>query len=105
MEKLLLSNFYLTQNKPNPVKDTTKIEYCLPIKSRVVITLYSPDNKKVKKILSKKQEAGVYEVNLVKEDLLEEYYYYEFNVYRISLGFRKLYTDMKRMMILKEKVE
>jgi hypothetical protein len=101
MKAKIISDFYVTQNEPNPFKEKTKIKYCLPEKARVIMNLYSPHNKKVKKLVSKTQEAGEYEIHLDTEDLLEDYYYYEFNTYKIPFGFRKLYGDMKRMMILK----
>jgi hypothetical protein len=101
MKEKIVSDFYVAQNEPNPFNEKTKIKYCLPKKAKVVMTLYSPNNKKVKNLVSKTQEAGEYEIHLDREELLEDYYYCEFKTYHVPFGYRKLHTDMKRIMILK----
>jgi hypothetical protein len=101
MEDLVPSEFYLSQNSPNPFLDSTKIKYCLPVKSKVKLVIYSSDNKKVKKLISKVQEAGTYEIKLDSRELLEDFYYYEFKAIGLPLGLKKVFNDMKRMMLIK----
>ena len=64
MEELLPSNFFLSQNFPNPFKDETKIKYCLPVRTKINLTVYNSDGVKVKELVNKIQDAGTYEVKL-----------------------------------------
>ena len=95
------SEFYLSQNSPNPFKESTKIKYCLPVKSKVKLIIYNSDNKKVKKLVSKVQEAGTYEIKLDRCDLLEDYYYYELKAIGFPVGLKKVFNEMKRMLLIK----
>jgi hypothetical protein len=101
MEELVPSEFYLSQNSPNPFRESTKIKYCLPIKSKVNLVIYNSDNKKIKKIISKVQEAGTYEIKIDSRDLLDDYYHYEFKAIGLPLGLKKVFKEMKRMILMK----
>ena len=101
MEELVPSEFYLSQNSPNPFKDTTKIKYCLPVKCKVKLVIYNTENKKIKKLVSNEQEAGTYEIKLDHRELLEEYYYYEFKAIGLPVGLNKVFNEMKRMILIK----
>ena len=77
MDDLVPSEFFLSQNYPNPFKDKTSIKYCLSEMTKVELTLFNSDGKKVKKIFSKVQNAGTYEIILDNQDLQAGVYHYQ----------------------------
>ncbi len=54
--------FSLSQNYPNPFNPITLINYGLPRVSNVELTVYNLSGQKVKTLLSKKQNAGTYQI-------------------------------------------
>lgn len=56
------SEFYLSQNYPNPFKDSTKIKYCVANRTRVLITVYDSDNKEIEILVNEIKDPGTYEV-------------------------------------------
>ena len=59
--------FILSQNYPNPFNPSTKIDYQLPLDSRVTIELYNIVGQKVGELVNKEQTAGYYSIALNKE--------------------------------------
>jgi 5-hydroxyisourate hydrolase-like protein (transthyretin family) len=56
------SEFYLSQNYPNPFKERTVIKYCVAVRVRVILTVYDAENKKIEKLVDEYQNPGTYEV-------------------------------------------
>jgi len=56
------SEFYLSQNYPNPFKERTVIKYCLAYNTRVQLTIYNSAGKEIEKLVDEEQKAGTYEV-------------------------------------------
>ena len=56
--------FVLAQNYPNPFNPSTKIEYQLPVDSRVRIELFSITGQIVSELVNTAQSAGVYSINI-----------------------------------------
>ncbi|MBT8378437.1 MAG: hypothetical protein KJN64_04340 [Ignavibacteria bacterium] len=71
MEGSNSSIFFVKQNTPNPFKEITKIKYHLQEKSKVKLTIYNSQNKKVKIIVNKLQQPGTYSINLDGKQLFE----------------------------------
>ena len=101
MEELIPSMFYLSQNYPNPFKDSTKIKYCLPVRTKVNLTVFSSDGKKMKELVNKIQEAGSYKVKLNGCDLPSGNNYYQILAEDPLTGARQ-FVEMKEMTLLKE---
>jgi hypothetical protein len=101
MEELIPSLFYLSQNFPNPVYGQTNIKYCLPVKAKVKLNLYNSDGGLVRELLNNTQEAGTYEIKLGCDDFLEGEYYYVIEAVDISSGLNKIFSDTKKMVLLK----
>jgi len=78
MKELVPSEFFLSQNYPNPFKDSTKIKYCLPEKTKVNLSVYNSDGEKVKQLVNQVQEAGTYETTLDGYEFKNGFYYYRF---------------------------
>ena len=56
------SEFYLSQNYPNPFKERTVIKYCVAVRARVILTVYDAENKEIEKLVDEYQNPGTYEV-------------------------------------------
>jgi hypothetical protein len=64
MEDFNPSEFFINQNTPNPFCDSTHIQYYLPQKSKVELSFYNIENKRVKKLVNEIQLAGTYDIEL-----------------------------------------
>ena len=62
MNNLVPSEFYLSQNYPNPFKEKTVIKYCVAYKTRVQLTVYNAEGKVIEKLVDKEKNSGTYEV-------------------------------------------
>jgi len=93
MEELVPSEFYLSQNYPNPLKEKTVIKYCLPDKSLVKLTVLYPDKTIMKELVNKVKEAGTYEVEFDASSLTSGIYFY-----RLQAG---EYIETKKMVLMK----
>jgi hypothetical protein len=93
MEDLVPSEFFLSQNYPNPFWEKTTIKFCIPYRIRVRIEVFNCEGKLLKKLLDEEKEEGTYEIEFNFFDLiacekgnLEEGTYF----YRLEAGdFRK----------------
>ena len=52
MDELVPSEFYLSQNYPNPFKEKTTIKYCVPDKTSIKLTVLDPDMTIIKELES-----------------------------------------------------
>ena len=90
--ELVPSEFYLSQNYPNPFKDKTTIKYCIPYKTNVKLTIFNSFGAIIKKLVNEEKNAGTYEV--------------EFNAAKLQSGnyFLKLeageYTSIKKLILI-----
>ena len=80
MEELVPSEFYLSQNSPNPFSGRTKIKYCLPVKAKVNLILFDSNFDKVNELVSKIEEAGTYEIEFDSRDFPDGIYHYQLKV-------------------------
>ena len=101
MEDLVPSAFYLCQNSPNPVKEKTKIKYCLPVKAKVILTLLNSQRETMKELVNKVQEAGTYEVVLDGCNLPDGLYTYQIQAVDSEINSRQLFIKKKKLVITK----
>lgn len=92
-DEMIPLKFYLSQNYPNPFKEKTRIKYCVPYKTEILIEILNPEGDIIKRILDEKKEAGTYEIEYSKHDLKEGYYFY-----RLTAG---KYRQTKKMIVQK----
>jgi Secretion system C-terminal sorting domain len=76
-EKFYPLEFFLKPNEPNPFADKTKIKYCVAYKTKVTLMVLDNDGNVVEKLISKEQDAGVYEIEFIADGLAEGIYYYQ----------------------------
>ena len=56
------SEFYLSQNFPNPFKEKTVIKYCVAYRTRVKLNVYDNEGKEIEKLVDEEQNPGTYEI-------------------------------------------
>jgi hypothetical protein len=67
IDNLTPSEFYLSQNYPNPFSEKTKIKYCVAYKTKVKLEVFSSEGKMIKILIDEEKEAGTYEVEFSRE--------------------------------------
>ena len=102
MDELVPSEFFLSQNYPNPFKDKTTIKYCLPEKSKIKLTLFNSSGVKVIKLINKVQKAGTYETILDSQNFPDGVYYYQLKAVDPKTNTRQLFVKTKKMVLLKQ---
>ena len=59
---LLPLEFYLSQNYPNPFNEKTTIKFCVPYRTRVLLTVYNSEGEMIEKLVDEEKLPGTYEV-------------------------------------------
>ena len=57
MNELVPSEFFVSQNYPNPFKEKTIIKYCVAYKTRVQITVYNSEGEEIEKLVDEDKAA------------------------------------------------
>jgi hypothetical protein len=91
MDDLVPSEFYLSQNYPNPFKEKTTIKYCVPDKTLIKLCVLDSDMKIIKELENEVKEAGTYEVEFDASNLTQKSFFYRLE----AKGFNKT----KEMML------
>ncbi|HMS34318.1 MAG TPA: Omp28-related outer membrane protein [Ignavibacteria bacterium] len=86
-------SFLLSQNYPNPFNPSTVIRYSLSENRFVELKVYDMTGKEVAGLVSKKQNAGIYEVKFNADNLSSGMY-----IYSLTAG---NFSDKKKMLLLK----
>lgn len=71
------SDYYLSQNFPNPFNPSTKITYSIPSSSRVIIKVYDAVGKEIETIENNNRSAGTYVITFNAQHLASGVYYYK----------------------------
>jgi len=93
MDELVPSEFYLSQNYPNPFKKKTTIKYCVPDKTLIKLTVLDSDMSIVEELENEVKEAGTYEVEFDGNECAKGYYFYQLKA--------KDFVDIKKMSLIK----
>jgi hypothetical protein len=64
MNEFIPSEFFLSQNYPNPFKDKTVIKYCIGYPTRVKLTIHNSEGKVIEKLVDEVKQPGTYEIKL-----------------------------------------
>ncbi len=70
------TKFDISQNYPNPFNPVTKIDFALPLDSKVSIKLYDITGREVKTLVNDSRTAGYYTVQFNASDLSSGTYFY-----------------------------
>jgi len=90
------SKFNLSQNYPNPFNPTTKIDFDLPMDSKVSIKIYDVLGKEIKTIVNDFRTAGYYTVTFDASSFSSGVYFY-----RIITDGNSKFIMTKKLVILK----
>ena len=93
MEDLVPTEFYLSQNHPNPFKEKTTIKYCLPDEIRVKLEIFDSKEEKIKTLIDEVKEPGTYQVEFNHNGFDEGIYFYQ-----LQAG---SFIETKKMLLLK----
>ncbi|HSD63160.1 MAG TPA: hypothetical protein VLB50_05150 [Ignavibacteriaceae bacterium] len=97
MDEMIPLKFYLSQNYPNPFKETTTIKYCVGYKTRVLLTIHNSEREKVDTLIDDIKEPGTYKIKIdlsaTNYQLTEGTFYYRFTAGN--------YTNEKRMKVIR----
>lgn len=89
-----LNDFQLYQNYPNPFNSNTIIKFVVKERSFIKISLYDIIGKKIKDLISKEMDCGIYSLNLNVDQFASGVY-----LYRITSSHG--YSASKKLTILK----
>lgn len=92
-------NFELSQNYPNPFNPTTKIDYLVPVDSKVILEVYNIAGQKVSELVNQEQSAGYYSVDFGGSNLSSGVYIYRIVASDKATG--NNFSSIKKMMLLK----
>jgi hypothetical protein len=62
MNDLVPTEFYLSQNYPNPFSERTTIKFCVAYKTKVKLEVLNSEGELIKVLVDEEKEAGTYEV-------------------------------------------
>jgi photosystem II stability/assembly factor-like uncharacterized protein len=85
--------FAVSQNYPNPFNPSTRIDYDLPYRSEVFLTVYNTLGQKVVELVNGEMDAGHHEVQFDGTHLASGVYFYRFQA--------GTFLQTKRLMLLK----
>jgi hypothetical protein len=71
MNDLVPSEFYLSQNYPNPFRDTTTIKFCVAYRTKVKLEVFNSEGEMIKTLLDEEKEAGTYGIEFDARGLAE----------------------------------
>jgi hypothetical protein len=89
--------YVLYQNYPNPFNPSTTIEFSLPEKSEVVLSIYNSLGEKVRELVNGSMEAGYQRVVFDARELPSGTYVYQIN----AKGSTKSFIQSKKMTLVK----
>ena len=93
-EGLLIDDYKLCQNFPNPFNNQTNIEYAIENISEVEITVYNSNGQLIQNLVNEKQGKGQYSIQYKADNLNSGVYYYRLKINGIT-------KETKKMLYLK----
>jgi hypothetical protein len=85
--------FGLSQNYPNPFNPTTKINFDLPVNSKVSLKIYDITGREISMLLNETKDAGFYSVSFNASGFPSGVYFYKLVTQNFS--------EIKRMILVK----
>jgi len=71
------TEFYLSQNYPNPFSERTTIKFCVAYRTKVKLEVFNSAGQIIKTLLDEEKEAGTYEVEFNGSGMSEGFYLYQ----------------------------
>ena len=83
--------FHLSRNYPDPFKEKTTIQYSVPHKEKINITVMDYELTKIKTLVNEVKDKGIYNVEFFANGLKEGIYIYTIIAGRFVMTRRMLY--------------
>jgi len=93
--------FDLYQNYPNPFNPTTVIEFALPVKSKVELSVYNLLGEKIVTLVNEERDAGNHQVLFNAINLSSGIYFYKLQAGDPSASSGQSFVQTKKMILLK----
>ena len=93
MEDLFPTEFYLSQNFPNPFTEKTIIKYCVPEEVKIKLEIFDSRQEKIKTLVDEVKEPGTYQVEFNPNGFDEGIYLYQLTAGSVILT--------KKMVLIK----
>jgi hypothetical protein len=100
-EIALPKNFELSQNYPNPFNPSTKIDYQVPVDSKVILEVYNIAGQKVNDLVNSDQSAGYYTVDFGSSSVKLSSGVYIYRIVARDKATGNNFSSIKKMMLLK----
>jgi hypothetical protein len=101
LDDLVPSEFFLSQNYPNPFREKAIIKFCVPYQTVVKLEIFNSEGKLIKKLLDEEKPAGSYEVKIDVTDFnSNEAWNLEEGIYWCQLEAGD-YRETKKMILSK----
>jgi hypothetical protein len=100
-EIALPKNFALSQNYPNPFNPSTKIDYQVPVDSKVILEVYNIVGQKVIELINQDQSAGYYTVDFGSSSVKLSSGVYIYRIVARDKATGNNFSSIKKMMLLK----
>jgi hypothetical protein len=95
------SEFVLFPSYPNPFNSSTVISFQLWVRSHVSISVYDALGREVAALVNEDRTAGKHQVQFNAKNLSSGVYFYRFQARQISGGQASLFTETRKLMLLK----
>ena len=93
MDDLVPTEYYLSQNHPNPFTEKTTIKYCLPEEIRIKLEIFDSKKEKINTLVNEVKEPGTYQIEFKSNGLREGKYLYRLNTGQVII--------VKEMLLVK----
>lgn len=92
-DDIVIKEFKLNDNYPNPFNPSTQISYQLPKAEYVSLVVYNSLGQEVKTLVNKAQPSGIYNINFKADNLPSGVY-----IYKLKAG---NFVNVKKMLLMK----
>ena len=92
------SDYSLEQNYPNPFNPSTRIDYSVPVDSRVTLTIYNILGQKVRTLINRDMPTGSYHTDFNASNLTSGVYLYRIEAAGVN---GEKYSQVKKMLLTK----
>jgi len=97
----VIAGFKLEQNYPNPFNPKTTIEFSIPSKSHVNLTIYNALGEQINTLISEDLASGNYSTNWDASSFASGVYYYKLSVGDPSTGSGSTFVQTRKLILLK----
>jgi hypothetical protein len=97
----IVKEFSLLQNYPNPFNPRTKISWQSSAAGYQTLKVYDVTGKEIATLVDEYKSAGKHEISFDASNLSSGVYLYKLSVRNSSLGSEHIYSEVKKMLVLK----